>query len=429
MQVTREDLNPCTVQLTVVCEEATVRTGFERAYKDLAKRVRVPGFRPGHAPKQVVQQMVSKEEAYDRAANHIMNSAFKSALQSESIEPHGESSVELKMLDEDSAKCEFVVKVPLKPQIELGDYKGLKAKRPLVKVEDSEIDRQIDELRGQKSTRVAITDRGVQEGDVAVVNVKVEGEEGEGRNFMTIAGQTFSELDGALMSMKVEELKSIELTFPANFQEKDWAGKTLKCQVTLRSLSAVKLPDLDQEFASAYKSGSVDELRTRIGDAIKNAKDAMSNEFVSEQLIEALLDQCTVHIPDPMWESVASRRIGELVEEQRKKGKSLEQYAADQGMTTDEMVQAWKHEAQVFVKRAVLIQEIFTREKMKLSNTDLNNELISMAAEFGIEPDALLSQLKKNGAMEELQFRAVNRKVTDLLREHANLQDVREEDL
>jgi trigger factor len=394
MQVTRNELNPCTIELTVVCDESAVRAGFDRAYKDLAKHVRVPGFRPGHAPRNVVQQMISKEHAYDQAANTIMNSAFKTALQQEKLEPHGESSVELKVLDEDSARCEFVVKVPLKPQVELAEYKGLLAKKPIVEVEEAEVDRQVDELRGQKSTREAITDRGVQEGDVAVVNIKVDGEEGEGRNFMTMAGQTFEDLDKALLGMKVEELKSLELNFPKNFQEKDWAGQTMKCRVTLRSLSAVKLPELDASFAKAYKAENVDELRGRIRGAIEQAKSAMSDDYVSEQLIENLLEQSTIHVPDPMWEGVAGRRLSELAEDQRKKGKTIEQYAAEQGMTVQELVEAWRHEAQLFVKRAVLIQEIFEREKLQLTPPDLNAELGAMAREFGIEPESLLSQLK-----------------------------------
>ena len=428
MQVTREDINACTVQLTVVCDPEQVRDGFARAFKQASKSIRVPGFRPGHAPRALLEKSVDPEALKEMAADNIVRSVYKSAIEDQKIEPFNSSHVrpvvELKSLDQETSACEFTMKVPLPPKVEIGDYLKLPVQKPAIEVTDAEIDHQIEEMRKRRSTREQITERGVQEGDVAVVNIKVDGEEGEGRNFMTIAGQTFPQLDQAVLSMKIEEMKHMELSFPDTFQEKDWAGKTLQTQITLRNLSAVKLPEIDEEFAKSYQTETVEELRTRLKQGIKNAKDEAVVDYVNEQLLEELAKRSTIEVPDMMWEDVASRRLQDINNELREKNVTFEDYAKEQGMTIEEFVEAQKAEAKTFVYRAQMINEIFQREKMQLTNVELNVELMKMAREFNLDPKDMLNLLKKNDAVQELHFRSINGKVMDFLRDQAEITEV-----
>ncbi len=424
MQVTREDLNPCTVKLTVVCGEDQVKEGFDKAYKQFAKKIRIPGFRPGHAPKHMVAQSVAREDLLEAAADNIVRAAFRSALKENDLEPASQPSVELTALEEEPAKCEFSAKVPLPPVVELAEYKGLKAEKPPMEVTDEEIEHQVEELRKRRSTQEKITDRGVQEGDVVVVNIKIDGESGEGRTFMSMAGQTFPQLDNALMGMKAEEVKVVDLTFPSNFQEQDWAGKSDKCQVTVRSLSSVKMPELDDSFAQSLNADNVDALRTRMRELLTGAKEQMSVEFINEQLLDSLIKGSTIHVPDTMWEQVANRRLYELAVEQQEKGKTMEAYAKEQGMTLPELEEKWRDEAKMHVTRAVAIQEIFKQEKMQLANADLNMQLFSMASEYQVKPEEMLEILKKNNALDEVHFRAVFHKVANFLRDNAVLSDM-----
>ncbi len=268
-----------------------------------------------------------------------------------------------------------------------------------------------------------VTERGIMDGDVAVVNIKLEAEEGDGRNFMTIAGKRFLELNAALSGMRSDEIKSLELTFPANFQEKDWVGKTLKCHVSIRSISAVQMPELDAEFVKGFDVDSVDDLKGRVREAILRAKESMAVDFINEQLLEGILSKSTIHVPDTMWEQVAVRRLQDLQQEQAQKGKSMDDYAKESGMSIDEMVNAWKDEARLHVQRAVVVQKIFEEEKLQLTNEDFNRELHLMAREYNADPKELLAAMQKQNAMQELQFRAVFRKVTDFLRENAKIED------
>lgn len=423
MQVKREELNPCTLQLTITCDEGEVTEGYNRAFKQIAKKVRLPGFRPGHAPRSMVEGLISKEEWSEEAAEIIFRNSYKKVLAEEGIEPDASvrPSVSVSVLEREPAQCEFVAKVPLPPKVTLGDYKGLPMDRPEVDVTEEEVDRQIDEFRKRRQTREAVTDRGVVEGDIALVNIKAEGEDGDGRTFMSVAGQLFPELDAALIGMKVEEMKSLELPFPAAFTEKNWAGQTKKVTVTLNSLTAVKLPELDDEFAQSLQVENVDDLRKRVSQSIKRAKEQMQREITNEQLLERLHERSEVQVSDNMWEQLAGRRLQETAQEQARNGKSMEEYAAENGMTIEELVTAWNEKAKVHVERALLIREVFTAEQMQLNNHELNRELQLMAQEYGVDLDQMVETLRRNDAFDELQFRAISRKVADFLEANAEL--------
>jgi trigger factor len=428
MQVTREELNPCTVKLNVVCDANEVKEGFDKAFKQISKKIKLPGFRPGHAPRAMLESLISKEELYDSATENIVRSSLKTALTEAALEPDHTTrpSVELKLIDQETNAAEYSVKIPLPPKITLGEYKGLPIQRPVISVTDEEVEKQIEEFRKRRQLREAVTDRGVQEGDVAVVNVKIDGEEGDGRNFMTIAGQTFEALDGALMGMQVEEMKNLEVTFPDTFQEKDWAGQTHKIQVTINSVSGVKLPDLDDEFAKSLKTENVDDLRTRVREGLGRAKNEMLRELVTEQLMERLHERSEVFVSDNMWEALADRRMRETAEEQRKEGKTLENYAAEKGMTIEQLQDAWNKNAKLQVERALMIREVFVKEQMQLTNNELHAELVEMAREYETEVDEMLKVLQKNEAIDELHFRAISRKVADFLESQADATEVTE---
>jgi len=420
MTVTREDLNPCTVRLNVVCEPEQVKQSFDRALKKLAKNIRIPGFRPGHAPKHMVEQLVPKDQLFEEAADILVNATLKKAIDAEQLAPDTSTapSVEIKKLDQETSEAEYALKVPLPPQITLGKYKGLPNELEEVSVTAEEVDFQIEEMRKRRSTREAITDRGVAEGDVVVVSIKADGD-AEARAFMVINGKSFPELDEAVAGMQVEELKHLELPFPENFQDKDWAGTTKTVTLSLTSINSVKLPALDDEFAKSLSTEGVDDLKERVTIGLTRSKQIVAFEVATDKLLTLVQDASEIHVSDNMWESLADRRIRETAQEQGEKGKSLEQYAAEQGLTIEQFVEAWRERAQFEIRRALVIQRIFAAENLGLANEDLNQELFEMANEYQVEPAEMVKMLQENKALDELQFRAIQRKVRQFLLDNA----------
>ena len=156
-------------------------------------------------------------------------------------------------------------------------------------------------------------------------------------------------------------------------------------------------------------------------DSIVEAKKQMSNDMLQEQLLEKLREASEISVSDNMWEALANQRLTEIAEQQAQQGKSLEQYAAENGMVIDDLVKAWHEQAKVHVERAMIVREIFSAEKLAITNDELNEELFAMAQEYQMEPMELLEAMRKSGSLQELQFRAISRKVTNFLIENATI--------
>lgn len=424
MQITREDLNPCTVKLDIVCTPEEVEEGFNRAYKAASKSVRIPGFRPGTAPRHLVEAQVNPQAVHELAAEEIVKATWKKAADEEKLEAFSSPSVDLKKLDKDEKACEYELKVPLKPIVELAEYKNLPASRPKIDVSDEEVEAQIDKMREGKTKREKVTGRGAQDGDVAVVNLKLDKNDADGRTFMVIVGQTFPGLDDMLRGMEAEDLKQGELEFPDNFQEKDWANSKHGVLLTLRSLSSVATPELDDEFAKTYNSENVSDLKNRMKEAILAMKKEQADNLVNEQILDSLVQTSTIHVPDAMWEAVANQRLQDYARVLHEQKKSLEDLAKESGQSLEELAENIRAEAKLYVLRAQAIQEIFTKEDMKVTEEDLNEALYNMSREYEMPPKELFEALQKNQSTQELVHRSINRKVMKFLNSHANVTEV-----
>jgi trigger factor len=430
MKVERKDLNESTILLEIACSPDQVKAGFNKAIRQLGKKMKLPGFRPGQAPLAMMEKALPEYEIMNAAGEEIIRAAYMAAIKDAGIEPAGQPMVELGEFKRNELVCEFTVKVPLPPVVELGTYKGIEIKKPSTEVTDEEVDKQLDALRKQDGKQEKITDRGIQAGDMAVVNIKLDGQEGDGRSFMIIAGQTFPSLDKLISGMGVEEIKSADLEFPENFQEKDWAGTSHHAHVTIRSVSNVHVPELNDEFAANFNADSVDELKVRMKSAIERAKEQSVRDMANEQIMEAILGSSKVVVADTTWESVADRRLQEMAENFRREKKSLEDYAKEQGMSIEEMVAAVKQEAKLHVERAVLIEQIFKDEKLEVTEDDQNRHFVDILTENEITQDKVEGFVKEYGQSiyQEIILRARYGKVMDFLNDNANVVAVTADD-
>ncbi len=421
MQIERKDLNECTVQLDIVCSQDQVKSGFNKAIRQLGKKIRLPGFRPGQAPVTMVEKALPEHDIMNAGAEEIIGSAYADAVKEHNLTPAGQPMVELKKLDREALACEFSIKIPLPPVIELGEYKGVEVTKNDATVTDEEVDRQIEELRRKDGKQEKITSRGIQEGDMAVVNIRLDDQEGDGRSFMVIAGQTFESLDKLIAGMLVEEIKSADIEFPENFQEKDWAGQKHHAHVTIRSVSAVQVPDLDDEFAKNFNLENVDQLKERMRSAIEQAKEQSGRDMVNEQLMEKILANSKIVVADTTWESVAERRLQEIDVQLRQQKRTLEAYAKEQGMSVEDMVESLKKEAKLHVERAVVIEEIFRKEELEVTEADQNRHFIEILQENQVTQENIDRFTKEYGQQifQEIMLRARYGKVMDFLNDNA----------
>lgn len=433
MQVTREDINPATVRLAISCTAEQISAGFDRALRELGKQVKVPGFRPGKAPRKMVEEAVNPQALYENAADMIIRKAYEQAAKQFDLKPEGVPSVDLQQFyrggetTEDGKTADptlqFTIKIPLAPVVELADTKGLQAQRPAVTVSEEEVDYQIEELRRGQGTKREVSDRGIQDGDAVVLSLSAD--DADPRSFMVIAGQTFPDLDKALQGMAGDDVKSETLSFPDNFQHEAWKGKKLKTKIAVKSVTSFQLPELNDEFAKGYNIDNVEALRERVREGIQRVKDNAVRDMVRDQLLDTLLEKSTVHVAENTWESVVDRRIRELGAELQNRGMDYEQHFKANNLTEEEFLEQLRADAKLNVHRAVVIQKIFQDNGMTISQDDLNGFFRQVLAENNVAPENTESFTKEFGAQirEEVIFRAMTSKVTDYLIEHAEISE------
>ena len=238
---------------------------------------------------------------------------------------------------------------------------------------------------------------------------------------MTVVGQTFPQLDQALSGMKAEDTKVVDLTFPDTFQEKDWAGKPMKVDVTLRSLSAAEVPELDEDFAKELNAENVDQLKEGVRLQLGEAKKRMVRDYVNEQLLEEVMKVSTIEVGDTLWEGVAERRLHEMADEAQKENKTLKDIAESNNMSLDELAEKIGERAKAEVKHAVAIRKIFEQEEMKLDQADIRDQIVEIAHENNVTPEEAFRVLKKSGNLAEVEFRAIYNRVLEFLHENASV--------
>lgn len=428
LTVKREELNPCTIKLDVECPPELIKKATDKAYKQYAKKIKVPGFRPGTAPRNVIEQMIPRDEVAGAAAEETIRAAFKIALKQEELEPVTSPRVNVNKFDLDELKCEFEIIVPLPPVVELGDYNTLTAQRPITEVTDEDVNYHLEDLRKRHGEREQVTDRGIRQGDMAVVNLKIDDEEGDGRSFVVTVGQTFPDLDAALEGMKTDEIKSLELNFPDAFGEADLAGQKKKVQLTVRSITGVTLPDLDDDLVAKLDVedlGTVEDLKNRLRENIGAAKEQRAKEMIREQLLDDLLQKSSVQVADTTWQSVVERRIADLEKELKDQGQSLDDYAASHGMDKEKFMEAQERDAQMHVKRAVLVEKIFKDQEMKITDEMARDHFLQIAHENRVPAEDLQKFSKQYGGAirDEVIYRAMYQLVMEYLESKAQIQD------
>lgn len=424
MTIKRTDLNPCTVLLEVECTPQQVREAITKTLRRASKRLRIPGFRPGTAPPEVVKKHVNLEAVKEWAAEEAVNLGLKDALKQEGLTPyrHARSRLEEVDFDFDGATCRFTIKVPLEPKVELGDYKGLQATKPNAQITDEAVDEYIEQIRSERASKQPVETRGAQHGDQAVVLIRPEDTSLGEKAFAVSVGQTFPSLDEALLGMKAEDARTVELVFPGDFTDPAWAGKTLKCEVEVRSLTAPVLPDLDEAFAQSLNAESVEDLRSKVRSALERAVEQRNRHLVQEQLLSSLISGSTIELPDTLWEDVADRRMEELESDLQRAGKSLAEAAAEEGTTPEGVREHFRNAARNEVARAMAIRTIAEKENISITNQDVIAQAVAIASREGVAADIVLDAYRRSGRLDELRFQALYDKVLAFLEEHANVE-------
>jgi len=382
MQVTRTPAPKSTVQLEIELPPERLERALNDAVRALARRTRVPGFRPGKAPRPVLERHLGPGVVLDEAVDHLMQDAYREAIVQEAILPLTNADVELVQAEEGKPLI-FKATVPVRPEVTLGDYRGFKFKPEIDVIDDARVDQVVEELRDQNATLAPVEDRGARDGDYAVISFvgTTDGEPFEGgtsERMPVIIGQErlIPGFESNLVGLKVGGTTEFDITFPDDYGEPTLAGKVAHFSVELKELREKIQPELDEEFlASLGRFETLEELKADIRRRLEgNALDRARHDF-ADRIIEYAVANATVDLPDVLIDQEVEVMHDEFRGSIARQGITEEAYLKAVEKTTDELHGEFRPNAERRAKTLLVLSQVADAEGIEVADTDVDAEV------------------------------------------------------
>ncbi len=420
MSLQVEKLEHNMAKLTIEVPAEDVEKALQAAYLKERKRISLPGFRKGKVPRQMIEKMYGPEVFYDDAANHMISEAYGKAYDECELEIVSQPRVEVTQLEKGKPFI-FTAEVAVKPEVTLGEYKGLKVDKVSVEVTDEEVDAEIEKERERNARTVEVTDRAVQDKDEVTLDFEgfVDGEAfegGKGEDYpLTIGSGAFIPgFEDQLIGAEIGKEMEVKVTFPEEYQAKELAGKEAVFKCTVKAIKAKELPELDDEFASdvSEEGETMDEYKAEVRGKIKERKEREAKEKKENQTVEQAVANAEIDLPEPMVDLQARQMADDFARRIMQQGMSLEQYFQFTGLSEEKMMEELKPQAEKRIRTRLVLEAIVAAENIEVSDERLEEELKKMADAYQMEVDKLKEFMGENEKKQMKEDIAVQEAVT-----------------
>ena len=420
MSLQVEKLEHNMAKLTIEVPAEDVEKALQAAYLKERKRISLPGFRKGKVPRQMIEKMYGPEVFYDDAANHMISEAYGKAYDKCELEIVSQPRVEVTQLEKGKPFI-FTAEVAVKPEVTLGEYKGLKVDKVSVEVTDEEVDAEIEKERERNARTVEVTDRAVQDKDEVTLDFEgfVDGEAfegGKGEDYpLTIGSGAFIPgFEDQLIGAEIGKEMEVKVTFPEEYQAKELAGKEAVFKCTVKAIKAKELPELDDEFASdvSEEGETMDEYKAEVRGKIKERKEREAKEEKENQTVEQAVANAEIDLPEPMVDLQARQMADDFARRIMQQGMSLEQYFQFTGLSEEKMMEELKPQAEKRIRTRLVLEAIVAAENIEVSDERLEEELKKMADAYQMEVDKLKEFMGENEKKQMKEDIAVQEAVT-----------------
>jgi trigger factor len=405
---------------------AEVEKSLARAAKQLARDMRVPGFRKGKVPPQVVIRRVGREYVLDEAVRASIGSWYSQAIDEARIHPVGEPRLDLGELPAQGGPLTFTVEIGVRPTATLGEYKGLEVGKREADVDDHRVEHELEHLR-EHLGRLETAERAAREGDFVVVDyvgsidgVPFEGGEGRDQLIELGGGRLIPGFEEQLVGLTAGEERTIDVTFPDDYGADHLAGRAAQFAISAKEVRERVLPELDDDLASdAAGFDTLDELKDDIRRRIASQEEqAIENEY-REAVLDAAVENATVDVPEALVEARAQELWDQTARTLQQRGLSKEAYLQMSGRTEEQVVEEAKPDAEQALRREAVLAAVIEAEGIDPSDEELAEALEHTASHENTTGAKLLERVKKNGNVEALKEDVATTKALDLLVEQA----------
>lgn len=418
LQVERLEHNMAKLTIEVPAEE--VEKALQAAYLKERGKISLPGFRKGRVPRQMIEKMYGPEVFYDEAANRMISEAYAKAYDECELELVSQPKIEITQLEK-GKEFIFTAEVAVKPEVKLGEYKGLKVGKVSTRVTQKEVDEEIDKERERNARTIDVTDRAVQDKDQITLDFEgfVDGvafEGGKASDYpLTIGSGAFIPgFEDQLIGANIDEEKEINVTFPEEYQAKELAGKAAVFKCTVHSIKAKELPELDDEFVSdvSEKSETVDAYKAEVKAKIKERKENEGKQKREDQSVEQAVANAEMDIPEAMISFQSRQMVDDFARRIMQQGMTMEQYFQFTGLSEEKMMEEFKPEAEKRIRTRLTLEAIVAAENIEVSEERLDEELQKMADSYKMEVDKLKEYMGENEKKQMKEDIAIQEAVT-----------------
>ena len=402
-----EKLEKSTVALTVEVSAADFEAAVEKAYRKQRGSIRMPGFRPGKAPRKMIENMYGAAIFYEEAVNIALPDAYAGAVKEADLRVVGYPQVEL--LDVGKEGFSFKATVAVYPEVTLGQYKGIEAPRAEVNVTDEDVENRLKEMADRNSRMVSVEDRAVQQGDIA--NIDFEGfldgvpfDGGKSDNFdLEIGSGSFVPgFEDQVAGMSITEEKDIDITFPEDYHA-DLAGKAVVFHVKVNSIKVKEIPALDDEFAKDVSEfDTLDELKNDVRAKLVSEREDAAKRAFEDIVMTKVAENIEAEIPDAMIEDQAHRFVDNFRMQLQSQGIPYEQYMKMTNMSEDKLLEDAKAPALGQVRMELAINAIVKAENLEATDEEVEAEYAKMASQYGMDVESVKKYMEADVVKEQV---------------------------
>lgn len=422
MNVTVERVeNEATLKITAPAAE--VNAGYKKAVQKIADQANIPGFRKGKAPRAIIEMHYGKEAVKQEAFEIVANKAYSEALDQEKLIPVSDPKVEESTFEEDK-DMELTIKVTLKPEPELGEYKGLHVEKKEVEVTDEQVDAQIKDMMG-RDAKMVVAEEGavIEKGDFAIIDFAgtVDGEPfsgGEGKGYpLEVGSNSFIPgFEDQLVGLSKGDSTDVEVTFPEDYFVKDLAGKEAIFKVNIQDVKRKELPELNDEYvASKTDFKTVEELRANYKERMQKAAEANAKAEYEHELIDLAVANAKFSVPEIMIEDKISQMVEEMKMSLESRKMSLDMYMQYTGLDMAKIRENQRPVAEENVKTDLVLDAIAKAEDIQVDMADVDAEIAAISAQHGASPEEVKKIIKGNGTMGLLLANILRRKAAHVV--------------
>ncbi|WP_251391082.1 trigger factor [Mediterraneibacter agrestimuris] len=417
LQVEKLEHNMAKLTIEVAAEE--VEKAIQTAYLKERKKISVPGFRKGKVPRQMIEKMYGAEIFYDEAANSMISEAYPKAYDECEEEIVSQPQIDIVQLEKGKPFI-FTAEVALKPEVTLGEYKGLKVDKYSTRVTQKEIDEEVEKERERNARTIEVTDRAVQDKDIVTLDFEgfVDGvafDGGKGTDYpLTIGSGSFIPgFEEQLIGAEIEKEIEVNVTFPEDYQSEELAGKAATFKCIVHAIKAKELPELDDEFASEVSEcETLDDYKAEVKKNIKERKEREGKEKREDQAVEQAVENAQMDIPQPMIDLQVRQMTEDFARRVQQQGLSLEQYFQFTGLNSEKMMEEMKPQAEKRIRTRLVLEAVVKAENIEISEERLEEELKTMAESYQMDVEKLKEFMGENEKAQMKEDIAVQEAVT-----------------